>query len=249
MEQWRSLVEKYAGDIPPAYLLTLLHYESGGRPDCVMKTSHATGLFQITWAALADYNREAGTHFELEAMKDPELNTVIAVRTLHRIMKSYEKNHPESIGAPDWSSPRYLGLLTLGWNAGYSEASGVGYVVSAMEKAGVPKDKITATNVRLAADKLKTAGKHLREKDRVDWVRRLVMAFLGGKIDDDGPPTSKSTRQKYWIVGGVAVGVVGLLLYRSHKRVAAAEEKELREERRRGRLPGIPLHQPFAVAS
>lgn len=57
VEQWRSLLEQNAGDLPINFLLSWIQNESGGYP-CDYSSYHETGIFQLM---PPDNTRDAGT--------------------------------------------------------------------------------------------------------------------------------------------------------------------------------------------
>jgi hypothetical protein len=125
------LFAKYGGSIPVPYLRALAFGESGLNP------SDAKGLINVVGVAIDDYNRRHGTTYRPGDMRTPDINVRIAIDTLKTIVGSYRKNHPDVPNLQeDWNNRAFVELLTLGWNAGFSEASGVGKVVSHLKKRG-----------------------------------------------------------------------------------------------------------------
>jgi hypothetical protein len=237
--RWRPAVEKrlVGSGIPPAYALSLIAHESRGDPDLVNPVSRATGLLQVTWSPLQDWNRQNDAVLALEDVRDPEMNLSIGLDHLEKIVTSYAKHHKATL-ATDWKDPRFVGLVTLGWNAGHSEKSGVGYVVSRLEEAGIPPERITATAVQQAANRLEKASRFLKDPERLAWVKRTVASYVGSP---EGDRQVASTKSRYWpwLLGGAAV-FGGILLYRMAKKQALLEE---REEKRA--LSEGPAAMPF----
>jgi hypothetical protein len=125
------LFAAYGGSIPVPYLRALAYGESGLNP------SDAKGLINVVGVAIDDYNRRHGTKYRPEDMRTPDINVRIATDILQTIIASYRKNHPDVANLQeDWTNRTFVELLTLGWNAGFSEASGVGKVVSYLKKRG-----------------------------------------------------------------------------------------------------------------
>jgi len=229
--QWRSLVIKYVGtDIPADYVLTLIDYESGGNENDVNSSSGATGLLQITKVALNDFNQRHGTNYQLTDALDPELNISIGVELLRRIVTSYTKSHPVSLAA-DWRSARWVALVTLGWNAGYSERAGVGYVVGKLEAAGIEPGRITAETVSQLAAKLPDASRYLAMPDRVSWANRVTKSYGagGGQVTPNGGSKPAGSKTPYIVAAVTVVGVGGYLAYRYHQKQKREERKALRE--------------------
>jgi hypothetical protein len=134
----------YNGSIPVPYLRALAHGESGLDP------SDPKGLINVLPVAIDDYNRRRGTKYRPEHMRIPDLNVRIAVDTLQTIIASYRKNHPDIPNLREsWQNQTFVELLTLGWNAGFSEASGVGKVVKYLKARG--QTIITADDIHKMA--------------------------------------------------------------------------------------------------
>ena len=123
---------RFAGAIPQSYLRSLAYKESSFNPNNVHPQSHATGLFQITSTALQGFNSAKGSALQLTHLKDPILNTQVAVHHLGNVVNAYRR--VRSL-APDWTSRRWLELLTLGWNAGHNAIISL---ASKMESSGIP---------------------------------------------------------------------------------------------------------------
>jgi hypothetical protein len=125
------LFSTYGGSIPVAYLRALSHAESGLNP------SDPKGLINVVGVAIDDYNRRRGTRYRPEDMRTPDINVRIAADTLQTIIASYRKNHPDIRNLrEDWKNQAFVELLTLGWNAGFSEAAGVGKVAKYLKARG-----------------------------------------------------------------------------------------------------------------
>lgn len=170
-----------SGFIPVPFLRALSYNESSLNPNAVTKSSNATGLFQVTKTVLNDYNLQHGTKYKLEDTKDPKLNSKIGIELVSRIVKNYQKNHPAL--AMDWNDPRYVALVVQGFNAGYSEAGGVGFVVGKLEKNGIPKEKITVDTVAQAAKELK-ASKYLSMPERVSYAKAVARTYFD-EVEND----------------------------------------------------------------
>ena len=187
-----------AGIIPVAFLRALAYNESSLNPNEVTKNSNATGLFQITQTVLNDYNLQHGTKYKLADVKDPNLNAKIGVELITRIVKNYQTNHPRSL-AMNWKDPRYVQLLVQGYNAGYSEANGVGFVVGNLEKKGVQPAQITVDAVAKAAPGLK-ASRFLSMPQRVSYAKAVAntyfneLAIDNAKAKPPAPLVSKAPK-------------------------------------------------------
>jgi membrane-bound lytic murein transglycosylase MltF len=168
---FQKLLAEMAAGIPARYLAAVADHESSFDPKAV--NGHATGLFQITTVVLKDYNAQHGTTYTRADLLDPILNTRIAVDHIHRIIDLYS-----AIPAlrPDWTSRRWVELLTLGWNAGHSA---VARVAQQMKKAGVPPERTTIDTVHSAAVAMQYPG-HLADEKHVGFARRVTAAYFRG---------------------------------------------------------------------
>ena len=126
------IFRQYGRGLPLAYLRALATAESGLTP------THPMGVLNITTVALKEYNAHnlavAAGH-----LAQPQIATTVASWILREVIASYRKHHPN---APtlreDWASRDFVELLTAGWNAGYSEARGVGLVARYLTARGLP---------------------------------------------------------------------------------------------------------------
>jgi hypothetical protein len=164
---------RHAGAIPLPYLRALAYKESGFRPDIIHPTSRATGLFQITRTALESFNIKSGTAHSLAHLINPELNTRVAASHLASVINGYRRLRSL---APDWSSRRWVELLTLGWNAGHNAVIAL---VARMEASGMPPERITVDTVSELA-RATGRGKYVADPARVAWAKSVASVFLGG---------------------------------------------------------------------
>ncbi|MBL9012630.1 MAG: transglycosylase SLT domain-containing protein [Myxococcales bacterium] len=151
----------------------LVERESDGQP--AVRAGSAIGLMQIVPVVLADYNKRHGTSYGSTHLEHPSTNVAIGCELLRLIIESYRKNHPRiRTLQPDWNNPRYVELLTLGWNAGFSEAGGVGRVARYLEQLGAVDIEIdqVAAHARLAG-----ASKHLNNPAKVAWCKGVVALY------------------------------------------------------------------------
>jgi hypothetical protein len=180
-----DLFARNAGPIPVFYLRALAYHESGFNPQNVNPKSNATGLFQITSTALADFNKANGTNHGMAALVDPNLATQVAVRHLSAILKLY--------GAipslrPDWNSRRFVELLTFGWNSGHN---GVARLAKMLEAQGVGGERVTVDTVGQLAGKLKVP--YLSEPARITWAKAVANTALT-PLGPGAPVASSSLR-------------------------------------------------------
>ena len=174
VRRFDHVFERYRGGMPIEYVRALVERESNGRPS--VRTGRAIGLMQVVPVVLADYNKRHGTTYRSEQLTDPATNVAIGCDLLRRIVESYRKNHPRIANLqPDWNNPRFVELLTFGWNAGYSQAGGVGRVTRYLERLGaldITIDQVSA-HAQLAG-----ASKHLSNPAKVAWCKGVVALYL-----------------------------------------------------------------------
>jgi soluble lytic murein transglycosylase-like protein len=181
-----AIINKYRAAAPLEFIKVLIKHESSFNPNSDMglrksiySPGAAKGLMQVVHDAREDYNKRFMTGYSYKDLFDPDVNIKIGTDLLNRIILSYNRNHPESL-ATNWNDPRWVELLVLGWNAGYSEGGGVGKVVAALERAGIPKDKITVDNVVASAHKVGALTRREQEDlfARARWAKSVARSFL-----------------------------------------------------------------------
>jgi len=173
VRRFDALFTRYRGELPIEYVRALVERESDGYP--AVRTGSAIGLMQIVPVVLADYNKRHGTAYRSEHLADPSINVAIGCELLRLIISSYRKHHPRiaSLQA-DWNNPRFVELLTLGWNAGYSEAGGLGRVARYLEQLGARDIDVE----RVAAHaKLAGATKHLSNPAKLAWSKGVAALY------------------------------------------------------------------------
>ena len=173
VRRFDAVFDRYRGSIPLAYVRALVERESDGRPS--VRSGSAVGLMQIVPVVLDDYNKRHGTTYQSEQLVDPATNVAMGCWLLRLIVENYRKYHPRVPNLqPDWNNPRFVELLTFGWNAGFSEAGGVGRVARYLEQLGavdITLDLITA-HARVAG-----ASKHLSNPAKVAWCKSVVALY------------------------------------------------------------------------
>jgi soluble lytic murein transglycosylase-like protein len=176
---WDPVIERYAGQVPVAFIRALVHGESGGDSQKENPTSHAAGLLQITDIVRKDWNTaHPDAPVGRSDLFDPEINVRIGAALLNRIVLVY-RHHPTL--RPDWGSRRYAELVGLGWNAGYSDRGGVGLAVAALEAAGAQPADVTVDSVARVAVGLPNASRFVARADRVAYAKAVADLYLGSR--------------------------------------------------------------------
>jgi hypothetical protein len=163
---------RYRGTLPIEYVRALVDRESDGQPNA--RAGSAIGLMQIVPVVLADYNKRHGTSYRAEHLTDPAINVAIGCELLRLIVESFRKHHPRTLRT-DWDNSQFVELLTFGYNAGFSEAGGVGRVARYLEGLGAVD--ITIDQVSAHA-KLAGASKHLSNPAKVTWCKSIAALYL-----------------------------------------------------------------------
>jgi hypothetical protein len=188
-----QVFEKHRGAIPLAFMRALAFSESGLNAALDMRQaapqahSGALGLFQIMSASvLADWNaRHPSEQYTREQLKDPDVNARIGAALIMRIVDSYNQRHPGSLRM-DWTDPRYVALIALGYNAGYSEAGGIGKFVTILENNDIEKRRITVDTVNQLAGELKRltpvgepfSGRFVADPKRRDYAKLVAERYV-----------------------------------------------------------------------
>jgi hypothetical protein len=190
--------------IPHAYLRTLAYKESGFRPAVVHPRSRATGLFQITSIALNAFNQRNRSGLQLAHLVDPEINTRVAAEHLARVIDVYRSYRSLQ---PDWSSQRWVELLTLGWNAGHNA---VAQIAGRLEAQRIPPERITVDTVSQVAATLGGSAVYVGDPARVAWAKSVAAMFLGkgvpGAVYASTLPIPGGSGGALALLGLVAVG-------------------------------------------
>jgi soluble lytic murein transglycosylase-like protein len=176
---WDPVIERYAARVPLAFIRALVHGESGGDSQKENPASHAAGLLQITEIVRQDWNAaHPDAPVSRDQLFDPEINIRIGAALLNRIVQVYGHHHTLR---PDWQSRRYAELVALGWNAGYSDRGGVGFVVSELESAGARAEDVTVDSVARVAAGLPDASRFVSRPDRVAYAKAVADLYLGSR--------------------------------------------------------------------
>lgn len=165
--------ETYRGSIPIEFLRALCTRESDMNP--AERSGPAWGLMQIVEAVRLDYNRAHRTRYRREDLLDPCVNVAIGCWLLRTIIKSYAKHHPDVPNLrADWDNVRFAELLIGGWNAGFSEKAGVGYMATYLKAHSLA---VNLDNVHQYAE-LAAASRHLQNAKKVRWCKGVAALYL-----------------------------------------------------------------------
>ncbi len=178
----------YGHGIPVPYLRALALRESNLNPR--LASGPAWGLLQVIEVVRQDYNQRTGATFTRKDLLDPAVNVTIAASALATIVESYARNHPRIVNLQaNWNNPRFVELLTFGWNAGWSERGGVGRVAHYLEARGTLDQTIDAIYF---ASQAAGASAHLANPLKVAWSKS-VAAQYGRELasEQHGPPPVK----------------------------------------------------------
>jgi len=169
--QYDALFARHAGRLPVAFLRALSYRESGLNPNAANPggADAAKGILQIVGTVRNDYNQRHKTSWQADDLFDPDLNVTMAVETINAVINGYAK-HPSKNLKLDWTNPEFVKLVVAGWNAGYSEAGGIGRVARYLEANGIP---VTHDNVVANADNA-GAVSYVGMPDRQQWARSVA---------------------------------------------------------------------------
>lgn len=175
------IFREFGRGLPLAYLRSLAKRESNLDP--ADSQGPAWGLLQITEVVRRDYNERNGTRYARKELLDPRINTTIAAELLTRIIASYRRNHPKVENLQlDWANPRFVELLTFGWNAGYSERGGLGRVVRYLKDRGI---RAITVDIVTAAAETAGAARFLSMPQRVAWSKSVARLHASERLRDD----------------------------------------------------------------
>jgi soluble lytic murein transglycosylase-like protein len=167
-----DLFRTHGQGIPVAYLRALANAESSMRAD------DRLGLINVVKVALDDYNRRRRMAITPEQMRDPAINVRVAADTLRMIIDSYRVNHADVDNLrEDWRNPRFVELLTTGWNAGYSEIGGVGRVVRWLQQRPIAERAPITIDAVFDAAWSAGATRHLSNPRKLTWAKGVAKAY------------------------------------------------------------------------
>ena len=177
-----ELFRRHGRGLPVAYLRSLAKRESNLNP--AERDGPAWGLMQVIEVVRRDFNDRQGTTHTRRDLLRPEVNVSVASDLLRRIIKSYHRNHSTSPNMQlNWDNHRFVELLTFGWNAGYSEAGGVGRVARYLEGKGLARS-ITIDTIHAAA-RSAGASRHLSSSKKVAWCKSVAALHAREKAREE----------------------------------------------------------------
>lgn len=172
-----SLFRRHCQSIPTAYLRSLAKHESDFNP--LEASGPAHGLLQVVEVVRDGFNERFGTSFSRTDLLNPEINVKIACELIARIATALPANHPRAIPNPSFRDPRFVGLVTMAWNAGFSEAAGMGFVLGEMTRAGFAPQDIHIDSVhRFALGLPEGKGTFMKIPQRLEFARRVVRDYM-----------------------------------------------------------------------
>jgi len=178
-----AIFARHGQGIPVAFLRALAWHESSLNPRAANRV--ATGLLQIIDVVRNDHNRLHKTSYTRDDLNDPVINVTIGAAALRRIATSYARNHRDAPNfAEDWNNYRYCELLTLGWNAGWSERAGVGRVARYLTQLGTRDITIELVHQHARAA---GASEHLQNAAKVRWCKQVVRQYAAERARGDSP--------------------------------------------------------------
>jgi len=190
------------GGIPLAFLRALAFRESRNNP--LDAKGPAWGLLQVgidkrAGNVLASYNERLGKTLTKSDMLDPRLNTRVASELLRRIIAMHKA---EGL-TPDWTNGNWIGLITLGWNTGYSRKAGSIRTLRYLKKHGIPITmQAMYENAAKAAPKTKSGrafAKRMAQKSRQKWHRAVVRSTFHEQGLPSAAISKEGTTDSSWM--------------------------------------------------
>jgi len=171
--KYDSTFATQGGGLPISYLRALASCESDMRAD--LTDGPAWGLLQVEPIVLSDYNKRHGTTFRRADLLSPSINVAVGADALRLIIASYRRFHPDIPNLQEnWNNPRFVELLTFGWNAGFSERGGVGRVATHLRKQGFTDITVDMVFAHAAAA---GAVRHLSRESKVAFAKKVTRLY------------------------------------------------------------------------
>lgn len=184
-----GVFDLYRGAIPLAYLRALAWSESGLDPSATPPHGSAIGLFQILRAALDDFERRNG--YPGMDLRNPADNTAVAVHLLGMIIAAYAARGLKA----NWNDPNFVGLLTLGYKAGWSSSQGVSYLIQRIPRPWTVEKVIAAAQSHFPDSRLWSRQDSSRPAGHAGYMsdpslRRAVADVVRDYLGDDSADRS-----------------------------------------------------------
>ncbi len=173
--------------LPVAYLRALAAHESDMHAG--ISAGPAVGLLQVVDAVRADHNTRHTTQITRADLLVPATNVEVAASAIRRIVDSLQRNHPAIANLrEDWGNLRFVELVTLSWNAGWSERGGLGRVARYLEGQGRPAVTVEAIVANAAAA---GASHHLSNQRKLAFANAVTRTYARERVRDqfEIPPT------------------------------------------------------------
>jgi len=158
--------------IPVPFLRALAKNESGFNPHDTK--GPAWGLLQVVEVVRREHNQRSSVPHSRQELLNPRINAKVACGLIKRIVRLYEQWHPD-IFPVDWTNKNHVALVVFGWNAGYSKAKGVGYLLYELKARG---ETASAINIYHLAQEDEHASRFLRMAGRLRWTMRVVQDYF-----------------------------------------------------------------------
>ena len=169
-DRYDSLFRNHCSSIPVPFLRALAKNESDFNIE--ETDGPAWGLLQVVESVREGYNKRFKTAYTREDLLQPVVNAKIACELITRISNTLVKNHPGIMPVKNWRDPDFVSIVLFGWNAGYSEAAGVGYVLGNMTK------RATIDSVLETAKRLPKASRFLKMDEKVRWCKKVTSDYF-----------------------------------------------------------------------
>lgn len=193
--QYDSIIERYRGAIPLAFVKSVIYYESSFNPN--NRTGSYIGLMQLGPSVREDYGIS-----EADCL-NPEINIRVGCAKLNTIVKAYSRS---SNMRPDWSSVDYAALVYLGYNAGSSASAGVQYVTDILGRLAI-KPTPDTVYAAVIAGQAPNATSQLRNRAKIDYSKKVAYGYM----DASSISLTSPENLKYLVIAGIA-GIIYWLI-------------------------------------
>lgn len=162
--------------IPVEYLASLAKYESDANP-AAANPGEGVGLLQVVSVVRVEYNDRNGTNYSRADLLDPVINARIACSVLARIANYYSAAFARAFPHTSWSDQRFVEVVTMGWNVGWSETNGVGRVIKVLLGEGHTTD-ITVDLIKQRAASLPEVTEKIWRSSAAGWAKRVTATYF-----------------------------------------------------------------------